>query len=89
MKRKINALRRGLKAAAAAIQSRQYSVAGKPVLCPHCDGETFDSATALLNTAGMTFLNLDWANRSATTLACEKCGHVQWFLKTPDKRIDA
>jgi len=88
MKRKVDALRRGLKAAGAAMQSRKYSLAGKPIRCHHCHGETFDSATALLNTAGMTLLNLDWANRSATTLVCQECGHVQWFLKTPDKRID-
>lgn len=81
-------LRRGLKAAAAAMESRKYSVAEKPVRCPHCGSETFDQATALLNTAGMSFLNLDWANRSATTLICTECGHVQWFVKTPDKRID-
>ena len=87
MKKTINAVRRGLKAASAAMKSRKYSVADKPVLCPHCAGEEFDEATALLNTTGLTLLGLDWANRSATTLVCIECGHVQWFLKSPTKRI--
>ncbi len=38
-----------------------------------------------LNTAGMTFLDLDWANRSATTLTCAECGRLQWFLQRPER----
>lgn len=88
MKKTMDAMRRGLKAARAAMKSRKYSAADKPVRCPHCAGEEFDEATALLNTTGMTLLGLDWANRSATTLICTRCTYVQWFLKCPDKRID-
>lgn len=80
-------LKRGFKAAAAAMRSQKYSAADKPVRCLHCGNETFEQATALLNTAGLSFLNLDWANRSATTLVCTECGHVQWFLKAPEKRV--
>jgi hypothetical protein len=50
MKKTMDAMRRGLKAARAAMKSRKYSVADKPVRCPHCAGEEFDEATALLNT---------------------------------------
>jgi len=44
---------------------------------------TFDKSEAQLNTAGMTFLNLEWANRSATTLICTTCSRIEWFLNEP------
>jgi hypothetical protein len=28
----------------------------------------------------MTFFGLDWANRTARCLVCERCGYVHWFL---------
>lgn len=58
----------------------RYAAAGKPVTCPHCHRDTFHKGSALLNTAGLTFLDLDWLNRSATTLACARCGLIQWFV---------
>ena len=44
------------------------------------DGYEFDERSAQLNTMGLTFLDLDWANRSATVLVCKVCGHLEWFL---------
>ena len=57
-----------------------FSSFGKAITCPHCGGDRFESASILLNTPGMTFFGLDWANRSATTLACVNCGKLQWFV---------
>lgn len=57
-----------------------YEVAGKPVTCSHCGGEAFDERSAQLNTAGASFLGLDWANTSARVLVCHTCGHLEWFL---------
>lgn len=57
-----------------------YEVAGKRVVCPHCGGEEFDRSDVLMNTMGMTFVGLDWANRSAVALVCKGCGHIEWFL---------
>ena len=57
-----------------------YEVAGIQVVCPHCSGSTFEQSSAQLNTAGLTFLDLDWANRSASVLICKTCGHIEWFL---------
>ena len=87
MGKRLEAIGRGLKAAKTYMQSRKYSVANKPVRCTHCSGETFEQGSALLNTSGMTFLHLDWANKSATTLVCTECGKLEWFLKTPEKRV--
>ena len=63
--------------------SSSYEVGGRKVVCPHCGGEEFDASTALLNTAGLTFLKLDWANRSAHTLMCLECSHIEWFVDEP------
>ncbi len=59
---------------------RRYEIAGHIVVCSHCGGEEFDERSALLNTAGMTFLDIDWANRQAVLLVCAVCGRIEWFL---------
>lgn len=60
-----------------------YEAHGKLVVCPHCQHDGFTQGQALLNTPGLTFLGLDWANRSATILICKQCGHIEWFMKQP------
>lgn len=64
--------------------NQEYRVADKQVVCSHCGGTKFDAGAALLNTAGMSFVGLDWANRNATLLICETCSHIEWFLNDPD-----
>ncbi len=41
--------------------------------------------TVLLNTKIMTFFDFDWADPSASTLACANCGYVQWFARKPER----
>ena len=62
-----------------------YQIQGKSIVCPHCGHKEFDQATSLLNTPGMTFFGLDWANRSATILSCKQCGRIEWFLRQPEE----
>lgn len=57
-----------------------YQIADKQVVCSHCGGAEFEETPAQLNTAGLTFLGLDWANRSARVLVCKNCHHLEWFL---------
>lgn len=57
-----------------------YETAGRQVVCPHCGCNEFEKSEAQLNTAGLTFLDFDWANRSAAVLICRNCGHIEWFL---------
>ena len=66
---------------------KRYELKGKQVVCPHCGHDEFAKGHAKLNTAGMTFLNMDWANRSATYLACAECGRMEWFLQAP-RQVD-
>jgi predicted nucleic-acid-binding Zn-ribbon protein len=61
----------------------QYSLEGRSVLCPHCNGTQFKAGEAQLNTAFATLINLDWTNKSATILICASCGQIQWFEKQP------
>ncbi|MDP4944636.1 MAG: hypothetical protein NWQ48_03900 [Alishewanella sp.] len=55
------------------------------ITCNQCKNEFFHEGQAQLNTAGMSFVGLDWANKTATTLACLDCGHIMWFVKTLQK----
>ncbi|OKJ92541.1 hypothetical protein AMK26_34790 [Streptomyces sp. CB03234] len=48
--------------------------------CLSCGSHTFRERQVLLNSSGMEFLNLAWANESATGLICWSCGHVQLFV---------
>jgi predicted nucleic-acid-binding Zn-ribbon protein len=63
----------------------KFEVEGKAVKCSHCGAETFAEGEALLNTVGMTFFGLDWANKTATTLMCSVCGRIEWFGQKPTK----
>lgn len=55
------------------------------IRCMHCKYEYFEAGEALLNTRGMTFLDLDWLNNNATTLICKRCGYIHWFNKQVKK----
>jgi DNA-directed RNA polymerase subunit RPC12/RpoP len=61
-----------------------FRIKGKNIKCPHCGNKIFIMETKLLNTAGMTFFNLDWANKQAIVLTCTKCSNIQWFLHQPE-----
>lgn len=76
---------KGVKAALNSFGPGRFSAAGHPIICPHCKNSEFEEGSAQLNTAGLTFLGLDWLNKSATVLVCTNCGLIQWFGKAPDK----
>lgn len=63
-----------------------FAAGGKQIACEHCGHEAFVEGRALLNTFGMTFLGLDWANQSATTLMCDRCGRIQWYGVPPERQ---
>lgn len=60
-------------------QSKEITINGKRLECPVCGNRKFFTRRSLLNTRGLTFFNLDWANRSATNHICDKCGYIFWF----------
>ena len=79
------AAKQAFKAMGEAPKGERYVVASKTVSCAHCAHDHFVEGRALLSTAGLTFLNLDWANRSAATLTCTACGRIEWFLSDPEE----
>jgi predicted RNA-binding Zn-ribbon protein involved in translation (DUF1610 family) len=56
------------------------TVRGKPLICPHCGNGRFERREAHLNTPLMTFLGMDWLNRTAEVFVCTACGRIEWFL---------
>ena len=59
--------------------SDAVSIAGRPLVCPVCGNARFFARDTQLNTAGMTFLGLDWANTNALNYVCDNCGYMFWF----------
>jgi len=75
----------GISGPQAAMEADTFAVDGRDIRCVQCGNKTFERGTAQLNTAVLTFLDLDWANRSAYILSCKKCSHTMWFLKEPNR----
>lgn len=62
-------------------QGKPVEVRGKPLVCAHCGGTRFARRQAQLNTAIMTFFDMDWLNKSAQVFVCMTCGRLEWFLE--------
>ncbi|SDL02546.1 hypothetical protein SAMN05421806_116127 [Streptomyces indicus] len=60
------------------------------ISCQFCDGDRFRERSVKLNSGGMEFLNLAWADESATGLICWDCGYVHLFANRKIKlyRVD-
>ena len=70
-------------------QGSRYSLLGEvPFKCTCCGNDYFQKGSALLNTRGATFFNLDWLNQSATTLMCTNCTYIHWFGKDLQPKED-
>lgn len=50
-----------------------------PLRCLVCQGQLFFDREIKLNTSGMEFLGIEWANRSGTALICDGCSFVHTF----------
>lgn len=87
MNKFLRAVKAGVHGAMSAMGPGRYQAAGLPLSCQHCRAEVFERREAQLNTAGMSFLDLDWMNRSGTALICTNCGLIHWFGKEPE-RVD-
>ncbi|MFM1654230.1 hypothetical protein ACI7RC_19330 [Brevibacillus sp. B_LB10_24] len=64
----------------------KYQAGGVPLTCPCCQNDTFDKDYRQLNTRGATFFGLDWANREAAILVCQRCSFIAWFMDDPAER---
>ncbi|MDN3258683.1 hypothetical protein QWJ26_02425 [Streptomyces sp. CSDS2] len=50
------------------------------ITCQVCRGELFRERGVKLNSTGMEFMNLAWADETATGLICWHCGYVHLFV---------
>jgi len=66
----------------------RYSADGAAIVCPCCRNDTFDKDYRQLNSRGATFFGLDWANRNATILVCQRCTYISWFMSEPRAHKD-
>lgn len=63
----------------------RYSAGGVMLQCPSCGYDRFDLDFRQLNTTGLSFFGLDWANKNAAILVCQRCTHISWFMKEPQE----
>ncbi|MFC0861529.1 hypothetical protein ACFHYQ_04375 [Sphaerimonospora cavernae] len=52
---------------------------GQELSCDTCGHQIFEQHNWKLQTTGMTFMNLDWANRDAVCFVCTACRRIHWF----------
>lgn len=50
-----------------------------PLHCLVCRGQLFTDREIKLNTSGMEFLGMEWANRSGTALIRDSCSFMHTF----------
>ena len=61
-------------------QLTEVHVRGRKLECLVCGHDGFLRREVAMNTSGMTFVGLDWANKSADGAVCRQCGFVHAFL---------
>lgn len=64
----------------AELESKTRLIKGNKLECVVCKNDTFWERRTLMNTPGMTFMKLDWANKTAQNYICDNCGYVHWFM---------
>lgn len=79
------AVKKGVEAARDSMGPGRYACLGRGISCPICGHDVFYHGSVLLNTFRMTFLEMAWADKRATTLACKACGYILWFVKEPER----
>lgn len=55
---------------------------GVELECKHCGSRRFAHRKGQLNTAVLSFFDLDWLNPSADVYVCKDCGFLHWFFAT-------
>lgn len=88
MERFFDAVKAGVRGTMSGMGPGRFSAGGRPISCTHCEQSEFERREAQLNTAGMSFLDLDWMNRSGTAMVCTNCGLIQWFAIDPVRLDD-
>lgn len=56
--------------------------------CHVCSGLVFARREIKMTTTGMTFMDLDWLNRSAEGVICVRCGFVHTFMGNAHQLVE-
>ena len=56
--------------------------------CQVCSGLVFARREIKMTTTGMTFMDLDWMNKSAEGVICVRCGFVHTFMGGGHQFVD-
>lgn len=83
--------RRAVRASIDTLGAQVYSVRGKPIVCPVCDGREFVRSSGGAYTKPMLVgFNLPWLklDSQATSLICTHCTHMLTFGKAPELAED-
>ncbi len=67
----------------------EFIIKDKKLECHHCNNSIFFKKKAQLNTAVMTFFDLDFMNPSAEVFVCSNCKYLFWFLEPEMKEISS
>ncbi|MFQ5569151.1 MAG: hypothetical protein ACE5G0_05720 [Rhodothermales bacterium] len=61
-----------------------YILAGKKIVCPHCEHDVFIEGSAQVNTTVTSaLLGVDY--KKVYTLICIECGYLQWMMQPPHR----
>lgn len=61
-------------------KSNEVEIKGNKLICPICKHTFFWTKKTLMNTARLTFWNMEYLNKQAVNYICDSCGYVIWFL---------
>ncbi|OAH09856.1 MULTISPECIES: hypothetical protein [Streptomyces] len=50
------------------------------ITCQVCDSDLFRERGVMLNSVGLEFLKMAWADETARGLICWRCGYVHLFV---------
>lgn len=65
----------------------QYMLAGKQIVCPHCESTRLIEGEAQVNTTiKSALLGMDY--KKVYTLICSECGYLQWMMNEPHRMLD-
>ncbi len=67
------------------LPGEHYVINDARITCKYCGNDIFEKSRVQLNTAGITFVDVNWADKQAFVLACSECGHMEWFTREPQE----
>lgn len=63
-------------------------IAGKELVCSHCQCKHFSKREGILVTSWVAFFRFSFWNQSAACFECIQCGCVQWFSRPKEEIVE-